>query len=289
MNREIRIGISGWRYAGWRGDFYPEGLRQRDELRYAAERMSAIEINGTFYSMQRPESFIQWREETPPDFLFTVKGSRYITHMLKLNSPEAALGNFFAQGVLALGEKLGPILWQLPPGLGFHVDKLESFLKMLPHSGKEAVKVARQHDQRLKGDPWLKAGGIDTIRHAMEVRHSSFLCPEYAALLRKYKVASVVSDSAKKFPVLDDVTSDFVYVRLHGHEHLYSGGYGDELLRQWADRVCAWQGGGQEYGASFADPDYRLPKKRRDVFLFFDNDTKVDAPKDAMRLGEILG
>lgn len=250
--------------------------------------MSAIEINGTFYSMQRPESFVQWREETPSDFMFTVKGSRYITHMLKLNSPAPALGNFFAQGVLALGDKLGPILWQLPPGLGFHGKKLETFLKLLPHSGREAVKLARQHDHRLKGDPWRKAGGVERIRHAMEARHPSFLCPDYVALLRKYNVASVVSDSAKKLPVLDDVTADFVYVRLHGHEHLYSGGYGDELLRQWADRARAWQGGGQEYGASFADPDYHLRKTRRDVFIFFDNDAKVDAPKDAMRLRELL-
>ena len=268
--------------------FYPEGLRQRDELKFAAERMSAIEINGTFYSMQRPESFLQWRTETPDDFLFTVKGSRYITHMLKLNSPREGMANFFATGVLALGDKLGPILWQLPPNLGFNAEKVEAFLKALPRTGAAAAKLALQHDHRLKREPYVTHKGVRQIRHAMEVRHPSFLCAEFVNLLRKYKVASVVSDSAKRFPVIDDVTADFVYVRLHGHEHLYSGGYPDDLLEWWAERVRAWKHGGQVMAPHLVVPKRKLEKLDRDVFVFFDNDAKVDAPKDAMRLREIL-
>ncbi len=283
-----RVGISGWRYAGWRGDFYTEGLRQRDELKYASEQFSSIEINGTFYSMQRPESFLQWKAETPDGFVFSVKGSRFITHMLKLNNPEAGLANFFAQGVLALGQKLGPILWQLPPNLGFNAEKLEPFLAALPTTGAAASKLAAKHDHRLKVPPYLKHAGVGRIRHAMEIRHSTFCCPEFLALLRKYNVASVVSDSAKKFPIIDDVTADFVYVRLHGHEVLYSGGYSDELLAQWAARVKAWQQGRQLKAPNLVDPKFKLPKESRDVFIYFDNDAKVDAPKDAMKLEALL-
>lgn len=202
MPGRIFIGISGWRYAGWRGVFYPAGLTQKSELCYAAERMGAIEINGTFYSQQRPTSFEQWRRDTPSDFVFSVKGSRYITHMLKLNKPAGGLANFFAQGVLALGEKLGPILWQLPPGLAFHREKVEAFLRELPRTGAEAAMLASQHDHRLKWEPWLKFDGVGQIRHCLEVRHPSFCCPEFVGLLRKYGVANVVSDSAGRFPVM---------------------------------------------------------------------------------------
>jgi len=280
----VFVGISGWRYAGWRGDFYPKGLRQRDELKFAAERMSAIEINGTFYSMQRSESFLQWREETPEGFVFAVKGSRFITHMLKLNNPRQGLANFFATGLLALGNKLGPILWQLPPNLSFNPEKVEAFLKELPRTGEAGTKLALEHDHRLKREPYLEHKDVDRIRHAMEVRHPSFLCEEFVDLLRKYNVASVVSDSAKRFPVIDDVTADFVYVRLHGHEQLYTGGYSDELLDWWAKRVKAWQRGGQVKAPHLVEPERKLEKTERDVFVFFDNDAKVDAPKDAMRL-----
>jgi len=285
----IRIGISGWRYGGWRGVFYPEKLPQRQELSYAAQRMSSIEINGTFYSMQRPSSFAEWKAQTPPDFLFSVKGSRYLTHMLKLNNPLPGLANFFAQGVLALGEKLGPILWQLPPGLAFHPEKLQNFLEVLPRTGEEAAELARaHHDHRLKGQPWLDWSGVGALRYAMEVRHSAFCCTEYINLLRQSNVASVVSDSAGRFPVIDDVTADFIYVRLHGHEHLYSGGYGDDLLRTWADRIRAWSSGEQIPTENITHPDSKLPRHPRDVFIYFDNDAKVDAPRDAMRLEELI-
>jgi uncharacterized protein YecE (DUF72 family) len=240
--------------------------------------------------MQRPESFIRWKQETPPGFLFTVKGSRYITHMLKLNNPENGLGNFFAQGVLALGEKLGPILWQLPPGLAFHPEKLEAFLSRLPLTGEEAAELARaHHDHRLKGEPWLDWAGVGRLQYAMEVRHQSFCCPEFVSMLRKYGVASVVSDSAQKFPVLDDVTADLVYVRLHGHAELYASAYPDDLLEWWAARVRAWSEGGQVHADKLGDAAYKVPRRKRDVYVFFDNDAKVDAPRDAMRLQDMLG
>jgi uncharacterized protein YecE (DUF72 family) len=289
MNGQVRVGISGWRYGPWREVFYPPDLRQKDELKYASRHVGIIEINGTFYSLQRPSSFLQWKEETPENFIFAVKGSRYITHMLKLNHPREGLANFFASGVLALGEKLGPILWQLPPNLGFHADKVEAFLQALPTSGEEAAEVGRRHDHRLKAEAWLNHDGVTRIRHAMEVRHESFCCPEFLALLRKYKVASVVSDSAQRFPVIEDVTSNFVYVRLHGHKHLYSGGYPLKLLKEWAARIKLWQSGKQAPGKTgLIDENHKLRKAKRDVFVFFDNDAKVDAPRDAVKLEKIL-
>jgi uncharacterized protein YecE (DUF72 family) len=284
----IRVGISGWRYKPWRGIFYPKGLRQKDELQYASRHVQVIEINGSFYSLQSPESYLQWKSETPEDFLFAVKGSRFITHMIKLKDPEQAMSNFLASGVLALEEKLGPILWQLSPNWHFHPERIESFLKALPTTGQEAAKLASGHDNRIKGNAWLQHKGVKTIRHAMEVRHPSFCSPEFIRLLRKYNVASVVSDSANRFPVVNDVTADFVYVRLHGHKELYSGGYPDPLLKEWARKLQAWSRGSQIPGISLVDPSHKLKKVRRDVFVFFDNDAKVDAPKDAARLISIL-
>ena len=284
----IRVGISGWRYKPWRGIFYPKDLRQKDELQYASRHVQVIEINGTFYSLQNADSFLQWKSETPDDFLFAVKGSRFITHMIKLKDPQQAMANFLASGVLALGEKLGPILWQLSPNWHFQADRVESFLKFLPKTGEDAARIAADSDHRIKGRPWLDYKDVGTIRHAMEVRHPSFCCPEFIQMLRHYKVASVVSDSANRFPVINDVTADFVYVRLHGHETLYSGGYPDDLLIDWAGRLRAWNKGMQTEGQALVDPTHKLPKRQRDVFVFFDNDAKVDAPKDAARLMELL-
>src|SRR6185312_632687 len=156
---EIRIGISGWRYAPWRGKFYPEGLRQKDELAYAASTFSSIEINGTFYSLQRPESFAAWHDATPDNFVFAIKGARYITHMLKLNNVEKPLANFFAQGLLALQAKLGPVLWQLPPNFVFRPDKLAAFFDLLPRTTQAALALARRHDEKVRGRTWLKAAG----------------------------------------------------------------------------------------------------------------------------------
>jgi uncharacterized protein YecE (DUF72 family) len=146
----MRIGISGWRYPAWRGKFYPKGLPQRSELEFAASRFNSVEINGSFYSLQLPLSYQRWYSATPDDFVFAVKGGRFITHMKKLREVETPLANFFASGVLALREKLGPILWQLPPNLGYNNDRLEGFFNLLPRNTREASKLAKKHDDNLK-------------------------------------------------------------------------------------------------------------------------------------------
>lgn len=270
-------GISGWRYAPWRGIFYPKGLPQKRELQYVAEHLGTVEINGSFYSLQTPASYSRWAAEVPDDFVFAVKGGRYITHLLRLRNTQDALPNFFASGVLALGPKLGPILWQLPPNFQFDADVLAAFFRTLPRSTKEAVEVARRHDERMEGRAWLTTDADRPIRHAMEIRHPSFDTPWFVELLREHDVALVVADSAGKFPKMFDVTSDFVYVRLHGAEELYVSGYPEDLLREWAALMDGWRTGR-------TTPD-GIP---RDVYVYCDNDVKVRAPYDAMRLRELL-
>jgi uncharacterized protein YecE (DUF72 family) len=270
-------GISGWRYAPWRGIFYPKGLPQKRELQYVSEHLDSVEINGSFYSLQTPASYSRWASEVPDDFVFAVKGGRYITHLLRLRNTQDALPNFFASGVLALGRKLGPILWQLPPNFQFDADVLAAFFRTLPRSTKEAVEVARRHDERMEGRAWLTTDADRPIRHAMEIRHPSFDTPAFVELLREHDVALVVADSAGKFPKMFDVTSDFVYVRLHGAEELYVSGYPEELLQEWTALMDGWRTGR-------TTPD-GIP---RDVYVYCDNDVKVRAPYDAMRLRELL-
>lgn len=272
-----RAGISGWRYAPWRGIFYPKGLAQKRELQFVAEHLETVEINGSFYSLQTPASYSRWAAEVPDDFVFAVKGGRYITHLLRLRNTQDALPNFFASGVLALGPKLGPILWQLPPNFPFDADVLAAFFRTLPRSTQEAVEVARRHDERMEGRAWLKTDADRPIRHALEIRHPSFDSRWFVELLREHDVALVVADSAGKFPQMFDVTSDFMYVRLHGAEELYVSGYPEELLREWAARMDGWRTGR-------TTPD-GVP---RDVYVYCDNDVKVRAPYDAMRLRELL-
>src|SRR5215212_4720379 len=185
MSGTVRIGISGWTYAPWRGVFYPKGLPQKHELSYAARHFRSIEINGTFYGLQRPESFARWREETPDDFVFAIKGSRYITHMLKLRNVETPLANFIASGLLRLGPKLGPILWQFPPNFRFDAERIEAFLKLLPHDTKAAARYGRRHDDRLKAPAWLKSDER-RMRHAFEIRNETFRSRAFIDLLRKY-------------------------------------------------------------------------------------------------------
>ncbi len=283
-----RIGISGWRYAGWRGQFYPKGLPQKRELAYAAERFDSIELNGSFYSLQRPESYARWRAEVPEGFVFAVKGSRYITHMLRLRDVRSALANFFASGIFALEDKLGPFLWQLPPNMAYDRERLESFLDLLPRTGAEAAKLARRHDERVKGRARIATDPRRRFRHALEVRHESFMQREFIDLLRRHGVALVVADTAGKWPLMEDVTADFLYVRLHGDRELYASGYSAAALDGWAERVRAWLEGGQIDGARTASP--KAPKRRRgrDVYVYFDNDAKVHAPFDAMALAERL-
>ncbi len=283
MAGRVFIGISGWRYAPWRGTFYPSGLKQSDELAYAAARFSTLEINGSFYSLQRPEYYARWFEQVPDDFVFAVKGSRYITHMLRLRKVDRALANFFASGVLALRHKLGPVLWQLPPTSRFIRDDLERFLDMLPRTLTDAARLARGHDERVAGRTYLRATRRQELRHALEVRHPSFATPELVALLRASSVALVVADTAGRWPLLEDATSDFVYVRLHGDVELYSSGYGAAALDHWAHRVSAWRDGRALENAHLAGPVERHPTPR-DVYVYFDNDVKAYAPVDARNL-----
>jgi uncharacterized protein YecE (DUF72 family) len=264
---EVRIGISGWRYAGWRGDFYPAGLPQRSELAFASERLTSIEINGSFYSLQRPSSYASWRSDTPDDFVFAVKGGRFITHLKKLVDVEAPLANFFASGVLALGPKLGPVLWQLPEVLTFDAARLAAFFALLPRSTGAAAELGGRHDDRLAGDRVFTTVDVDRpLRHALEFRHPSFATPEGLALLREHDVACVLADTAGRWPRVDADTSTFRYVRLHGDRELYASGYDAAALDAWAARCRAWADGGQ------------------DVFVYFDNDAKGYAPHDATGL-----
>lgn len=282
---KVRIGISGWRYAGWRGKFYPPKMPQRRELEFAASKFSSVEINGTFYSLQKPGYFRDWSAQTPQDFVFAVKGSRFLTHMLKLRNAEQPLANFFASGLLELGQKLGPILWQFPPQLRFEVSRFEEFFKLLPRTQGAAARLAQLHDERLKGRSCVEVmKGVrksTPIRHAVEIRDESFACEKFVALLRKHDLALVVADTVE-WPLLFDVTADFVYVRLHGSEELYASGYEDVALDEWAERVAAWATGGTAQGRRACEAEAEACP--RDVYVYFDNDAKVRAPFDAMGL-----
>ena len=285
----IRIGISGWTYTPWRGVFYPKDLPQKRELEYASRQFNSIEINGTFYSLQRPTSYQTWYEQTPPDFLFSLKGSRYLTHMLKLKNPEKPLANFFASGVLCLKEKLGPIVWQFPAMLGFDPDRFENFFKLLPRDTQAAAELAKKHDTRLKGRAYTKSDKKRPIRHAVEFRHDSFLVPEFVQLLRKHKIAMCFADTAQTFPYAEDLTADFCYLRLHGPEILYVSGYTDSALEWWSQRILAWSQGTQPSDARLITPTPPKPRKSRDIYAYFDNDVKVRAPADAATLSKLLG
>jgi uncharacterized protein YecE (DUF72 family) len=284
---QMRIGISGWRYPGWRGVFYPKGLAQRRELEFASRKFNSIEINGSFYSLQTPTSYERWHRETPDDFVFSVKGPRFITHMKKLREVEAPLANFFASGVLALRQKLGPILWQLPPNFGWNRERLEEFFHLLPGDTGEAARLARKHDQKLKTRAWNRVDKIRVIRHAIEVRHSTFLDPQFFKLLRAQNIAFVFADTAGKWPYAEDLTADFVYLRLHGDEQLYVSGYSDPALDWWAARIRHWRKGEQPDDARTILP-HRKRTGLRDVYVYFDNDAKVHAPFDALSLREKL-
>ncbi|OON60351.1 hypothetical protein B0920_15265 [Massilia sp. KIM] len=284
MSGATYIGISGWRYAPWRGSFYPPGLAQRLELEYAASRLASIEINGSFYALQRPASYAAWYAATPPGFVFAVKGNRFLTHMLRLREVEAPLANVLASGVFALREKLGPFLWQFPPNFAFEPERFEHFLSLLPRDTDAALERALRHEPRMEGRVMLDPGPRRPLRHAVEIRHESFVDPAFVALLRRYKVALVVADTAGRWPQFEDLTADFVYLRLHGDKELYASGYDDAAIAHWAARIRAWRDGGQP-------PDARLiaqraPPRRaaRDVYCYFDNDIKVHAPYDAQRL-----
>ena len=268
----IRVGISGWTYPGWRGDFYPKGLVQRRELEYAAQRMTSIEINGSFYSLQRPSSYATWHDQTPDDFVFAIKGGRFITHMKKLAGVEVPLANFYASGVLALGRKTGPYLWQLPPSLGYDAARLASFFDLLPRTLADAAVLAEGHDAKVPDDRALTKADVDLpLRHALEVRHQTFTNQELLEVLRRHDVALVVADTAGKWPLIEEPTSDHVYVRLHGDAELYTSGYSSEALDRWAEKCRAWADAGL------------------DVHVYFHNDAQGFAPHDAMALIDRVG
>jgi uncharacterized protein YecE (DUF72 family) len=269
------IGISGYDYKPWRGQFYPDDLPARRWLEYASARFNSVELNGTFYSLKSPKVFERWVSEVPDrGFVFAVKGGRFITHNLKLRNAERSLGNFFASGVLALGKKTGPFLWQLPATYRFDAERMDSFMRTLPRSSREAEAVALRHDDRLRRGALVDAAAPVRYRHAFEVRHPSYFHEEFYAILRERKCGFVVADTAGKFPYAEEVTADFVYVRLHGSRELYASGYTDAELDEWARKITRWRD---------------APNGGRDVYVYFDNDIKVHAPFDAARLAERVG
>ena len=284
---DIRIGISGWRYKGWRGIFYPEKLPQRRELEFAAQKFRSVELNGSFYSLQRPSSFRQWADATPADFVFAVKGPRFITHMLKLRGVEQPLANFFASGILELGAKLGPFLWQFAPQMRFDRDRdrFAAFFDLLPRTHGEMARHALLHHPRFADRVALERSrrvpAKTPLRHCVEIRHESFAVPEFIALLREHNIGLVIADTVE-WPLLFDVTADFVYCRLHGSEQLYTSGYEDVAIDEWADRVAAWATGCQAEGPCASTKMAKL--QPRDVYVYFDNDAKVRAPFDAQGL-----
>ncbi len=284
----VRIGISGWTYAPWRGTFFPREIRQREELSYAASQVSSIEINGTFYSLHQASSWASWHERTPKDFLFSVKAPRFVTHVHRLKDATVPIANFFASGVLRLQEKLGPILWQIPPSLAYDADVLEKFLRLLPRDTDAAITLGRHHDGNVD-EPWLKSDKSRPLRHALEVRHRSFVNADFIATLRRHGVALVIADTAGKWPFMEDLTADFVYIRLHGDEELYTSGYTDAALHAWAAKIRTWRTGGNPRSAKLTAPALPPRKAGRDVFVYFDNDVKVRAPYDAVKLAYLLG
>ena len=284
---KIRVGVSGWSYDAWRGDFYPAALPRRDELRYASRRLGSIEINGSFYSLQAPSTYGHWYEETPRGFVLAVKGSRFISHNKKLSDVEIPLANFFASGVLRLGEKLGPILWQTSPRARFDARRVRAFLELLPRDTKTAARLARRHDDRVR-EPWARADRDRRLRYAFEPRHPSWLVPEFVTIARDTGTAIVFSDSAS-WPLTEEVTAGFVYLRLHGATETYASGYAPRTLDRWAKRIRAWSEGGEPDDARRIT-DRRPPRRKsRDVYVYFDNDARGRTPWDARDLTERLG
>ena len=268
----VRIGVSGWTYRAWRGDFYPAGLVQRRELAYMAERLTSIEVNGSFYSLQRPSSWERWRTEVPEGFVFSVKGSRFVTHLRRLREPRVPLANFFAQGLLGLGDALGPVLWQLPATQAWDEELVGEFLALLPRTTGEAAELAQQHDDKVTGDRlWTGEVADRPLVHVLEPRHRGFADPAALQQLDEAGVGLVVADSASTFPRFEQAQGPVVYVRLHGDVDLYVSGYGDEALDAWAEKIRGWTADGRE------------------AYVYFDNDAKGYAPWDALRLIDRLG
>jgi uncharacterized protein YecE (DUF72 family) len=283
----VRIGVSGWRYASWRGAFYPRGLQQRRELTFAAEQFGSLEINGSFYSLQRPTLYARWNAETPKNFVFAVKGGRFITHMKKLRDVRAPLANFFASGLFCLGDKLGPILWQFPENMPCDMERFEAFFKLLPRDTQAAEQLARERDDFLADRCQIERVTDRRMRHAVEIRNPDCATPEFIQLLRRYHIALVIADTAGRWPYLEDLTADFVYVRLHGDTELYASGYGAHAIQHWAERIARWNAGGEPRDARRVGKA-AAARRSRDVYVYFDNDMHGHAPRDALALQRAL-
>jgi uncharacterized protein YecE (DUF72 family) len=262
QNGTVRIGVGGWTFEPWRGVFYPASVKQKDELAYASRHLTAIEINGTYYGSQKPDTWKKWAGETPDGFIFSVKGSRFTTNRRVLAEAGESIERFVGQGLSELGDKLGPILWQFANSKQFDPEDFEAFLALLPKS--------------LDGRP---------LRHALEPRHDTFSTPQFAALARKYGAAIVYADHGT-YPAIADVTSDFVYCRLQTGSDDCPTAYPPEQLDQWAGRFKAWAQGGQPSDLPLCDSATIPPAKPRDVFAFIIHEGKIRAPAGAMALIE---
>ena len=260
----IRVGVGGWTYEPWRGSFFPEGLPHSRELAYASGQLTAIEVNGTYYGTLKPASFKKWHDETPDNFVFSLKASRYATNRRVLADAGESISRFVESGISELGRKLGPIVWQFMPGKAFEPHDFEAFLALLPAS--------------IDGQ---------TLRHVVDVRHESFMTLEYLALARRYRVATVFTD-AEKFPSFADLTGDFAYARLMQSEAPIATGYADGALDAWAERARLWAAG----NAPADLPSMEAPANGcapRDVFIYFIKGAKERAPAAAMALLARLG
>jgi uncharacterized protein YecE (DUF72 family) len=279
----IYVGVSGWSYDDWRGPFYPSGLSKKDELSYLSRRFNSVEINGSFYGLLKPETYRHWYEQTPSRFLFAVKGSRFITHNKKLKDAGVPLANFFASGLLALRDKLGPILWQLPQNVAFDPVRLDRFLGLLPRDTQQAVRLGRKHDERVEGRSWLRPDTNHRLRQVLEVRHESFLTAEMVRIARRHGVALVFADSGS-WPYLEELTAGFAYLRLHGSPETYASRYTEKALDGWANRIRAWSSGREPPEPKRITDRPPPPRKSRDVYVYFDNDQSAHAPLNALSL-----
>jgi uncharacterized protein YecE (DUF72 family) len=279
---KIRIGVSGWSYEEWKGGFYPEDLPDDSQLEFSARAFDTIEINGTFYSLTDPATCRRWRDAAPRGFQYSVKGSRYITHIKRLKEPHSALANFFASGVLDLGDRLGPILWQLPQGSKFDGERLDEFLEALPTDTSAAADLARKHDERVE-DVSYGPGQRHRLRHAVEVRHETFLQTDTAKIAHRHGVA-LCSSHSKEWPYFEEITAGFVYLRLHGPAKLYASPYSESDLDWWAERISIWNEGGEPDDAERISGLSPPPRKTRDVYVYFDNTAHGHATENARRL-----
>jgi len=259
---KIHIGVGGWTFEPWRGVFYPDDLRQKDELAYMAGTLTAIEINSTYYGSQKPETFASWAAQVPDGFVFSVKGSRFCTNRRSLKDGAESIARFMGQGISELGDRLGPLLWQLAPTKRFDAADFEDFLNLLPET----------------------LGGR-SLRHCVEVRHDSFCTPEFPALLRKHGVTCVYADHGI-YPEIADVTGPFVYARLQTGSDDIATAYSAADLDGWAGRLKTWAGGGEPAGLPRVDPEHSPAVRPRDVFAFIIHEGKVRAPHGAMALIE---